>query len=303
MALPGRAPVSSTTGSGRQVEGHYHRLQTRADHPARVKRARTLLISLLKTAPAQRRPSISWRRRHTEDLLAANFPAIWRDTNGQDQDEWGGKLSTANAPPQDGLCGRRLLRHQARAVLRADANFYDREVLARRCSARVFCLSQAIRRAIERAPPACARPAAAATTSATSITRSWVRRSRAMRAAARTTIAARIAFCRPLAFGNLRAEPVGSDEVTVFQAGPRRTNLWAGHPLGVSREACPGATLGFRSPRRNFPPSSCELWRHHVHAATPALARRRSAAARMSRAGTLPPISWTSSLPCTGKAR
>jgi hypothetical protein len=89
----------------------------------------------------------------------------------------------------------------------------------------------------------------------------------------------------------------------VFQAGPRRTNLWAGHPLGVSREACPGATLGFRSPRRNFPPSSCELWRHHVHAATPALARRRSAAARMSRAGTLPPISWTSSLPCTGKAR
>ena len=83
-------------------------------------------------------------------------------------------------------------------------DFYDREVLARRCSARVFWLSQAIRRAIERVPPACARPAAAATTSATRITRSWVRRSHAMRAATRTTIAARTAFCRPLAFWRLK---------------------------------------------------------------------------------------------------
>ena len=46
-----------------------------------------------------------------------------------------------------------------------------------------------------------------------------------MRAAALTTIAARIAFRRPLAFCDLSAEPVGSDEVTVFQAGPRRTAL------------------------------------------------------------------------------
>lgn len=104
-------------------------------------------------------------------------------------------------------------------------DFYDREVLARRCSARICCLSQASRRAIERVPPACARPAAAATTSATRITRSWVRRSHAMRAATLTTIAARIAFCRPLDVGDLRAVPVGSDEVTVFQTGPRRTAL------------------------------------------------------------------------------
>jgi hypothetical protein len=46
-----------------------------------------------------------------------------------------------------------------------------------------------------------------------------------MRAAALTTIAARIAFCRPLDFGDLRAVPVGSDEVTVFQTGLRRTVL------------------------------------------------------------------------------
>ena len=105
------------------------------------------------------------------------------------------------------------------------SDFYDREVLARRCSARVLCLSQAMSRAIERVPPACARPAAAATTSATMITRSWVRRSHAIRAAALTAITARIAFRCPLASGDLRAEPAGSDEVTVFQAGRRNTAL------------------------------------------------------------------------------
>jgi len=47
-------------------------------------RARALLRTLLKTAPAQRRPSISWRLERAEDLLVVNFPAIWRDANGQD---------------------------------------------------------------------------------------------------------------------------------------------------------------------------------------------------------------------------
>jgi len=57
------------------------------------------------------------------------------------------------------------------------------------------------------------------------MTRSWVRRSHATRAAARTAIAARIAFRCPLTFGDLRAETVGSDEVTVFQTERRRTAL------------------------------------------------------------------------------
>jgi hypothetical protein len=46
-------------------------------------RARALLLILLNAAPPQRRPPISWRLEHVQDLLAVNFPAIWRDANGQ----------------------------------------------------------------------------------------------------------------------------------------------------------------------------------------------------------------------------
>jgi uncharacterized membrane protein len=55
-----------------------------AQSPMVLLRARALLRTLLKTAPAQRRPSISWRLERAEDLLVVNFPAIWRDANGQD---------------------------------------------------------------------------------------------------------------------------------------------------------------------------------------------------------------------------
>jgi hypothetical protein len=47
-------------------------------------RTRTLLIGLLDTAPPQRRSSIEWRLQRAEDLLASNFPAIWRDARGKD---------------------------------------------------------------------------------------------------------------------------------------------------------------------------------------------------------------------------
>ena len=55
-----------------------------AQSPMVLLRARALLRTLLKTAPAQRKPSISWRLERAEDLLVVNFPAIWRDANGQD---------------------------------------------------------------------------------------------------------------------------------------------------------------------------------------------------------------------------
>jgi uncharacterized membrane protein len=52
--------------------------------PMVLLRARTLLVGLLTTAPPQRQPSIAWRLQRAEDLMAGNFPAIWRDAGGND---------------------------------------------------------------------------------------------------------------------------------------------------------------------------------------------------------------------------
>jgi uncharacterized membrane protein len=52
--------------------------------PMVLMRVRTLLTSLLKTAPPPRQPSIAWRLEHAQDLLAGNFPLIWRDAGGKD---------------------------------------------------------------------------------------------------------------------------------------------------------------------------------------------------------------------------
>ncbi|HEY6499592.1 MAG TPA: DUF2254 family protein [Streptosporangiaceae bacterium] len=54
-------------------------IESAARSPMVLLRARVLLIGLLDTAPARRRPSIAWRLQHTEDLVAGNFPAIWQD--------------------------------------------------------------------------------------------------------------------------------------------------------------------------------------------------------------------------------
>ena len=52
--------------------------------PMVLLRARTLLTGLLNTAPPHRRSSIAWRLQHAEELMAGNFPAIWRDAGGTD---------------------------------------------------------------------------------------------------------------------------------------------------------------------------------------------------------------------------
>ena len=59
-------------------------IESGAGSPMVLLRARALLITLLSTAPPQRRPSIAWRLQHAQDLMAGNFPAIWRDAGGQD---------------------------------------------------------------------------------------------------------------------------------------------------------------------------------------------------------------------------
>jgi uncharacterized membrane protein len=59
-------------------------IESGARSPMVLLRARTLLITLLNTAPPQRRPSIAWRLQHAQDFMAGNFPAIWRDAGGQD---------------------------------------------------------------------------------------------------------------------------------------------------------------------------------------------------------------------------
>ena len=59
-------------------------IESGARSPMVLLRARVLLIGLLDTAPARRRPSIAWRLQHAEDLVAGNFPAIWQDAGRQD---------------------------------------------------------------------------------------------------------------------------------------------------------------------------------------------------------------------------
>ena len=57
-------------------------IESSAGSPMALLRLRTLLTSLLRTAPPQRRSSIAWRLEHAEGLAAENFPLIWRDATG-----------------------------------------------------------------------------------------------------------------------------------------------------------------------------------------------------------------------------
>ena len=59
-------------------------IESAARSPMVLLRARTLLTSLLNTAPPQRQPSIAWRLQHVEDLTTGNFPLIWRHAGGKD---------------------------------------------------------------------------------------------------------------------------------------------------------------------------------------------------------------------------
>jgi uncharacterized membrane protein len=58
-------------------------IESASGAPMVLLRIRTLLVGLLDTAPPQRRSSIAWRLQRAEDLLASNFPAIWRDARGK----------------------------------------------------------------------------------------------------------------------------------------------------------------------------------------------------------------------------
>ena len=55
-------------------------IESSAQSPMVLLRARALLSSLLNTVPPQRTPSISWRLHHVEELGAGNFPVLWRNT-------------------------------------------------------------------------------------------------------------------------------------------------------------------------------------------------------------------------------
>ena len=57
-------------------------IESAARAPMVLLRVRTLLIALLDTAKPERRPAVSWRLNRAQDLMASNFPAIWRETRG-----------------------------------------------------------------------------------------------------------------------------------------------------------------------------------------------------------------------------
>ncbi len=59
-------------------------IEAGAQSPMLLLRARALLSDLLTAAPPRRQPSIAWRLRRAEELVAGNFPAIWRHTAEDD---------------------------------------------------------------------------------------------------------------------------------------------------------------------------------------------------------------------------
>ena len=57
-------------------------IESGARSPMVLLRARALLTGLLNAAPPQRRSSITWRLHRAEELVAGNFPEIWRHATG-----------------------------------------------------------------------------------------------------------------------------------------------------------------------------------------------------------------------------
>jgi uncharacterized membrane protein len=62
-------------------------IESSSRSPMALLRARAMLSSLLTAAPPQRKPSITWRLRRTEELAAGNFPGLWRNMTGGDPDK------------------------------------------------------------------------------------------------------------------------------------------------------------------------------------------------------------------------
>jgi hypothetical protein len=59
-------------------------IESGAQSPMVLLRARALLTGLLNAALPQRRSSITWRLHRVEELASGNFPAIWRHPAGGD---------------------------------------------------------------------------------------------------------------------------------------------------------------------------------------------------------------------------
>ena len=59
-------------------------LEAGSRSPMVLVQARALLAGLLNAAPPQRRSSITWRLHRAEELIAGNFPEIWRHAAGSD---------------------------------------------------------------------------------------------------------------------------------------------------------------------------------------------------------------------------
>jgi uncharacterized membrane protein len=59
-------------------------IESGARSPMVLLRARALLTGLQNAAPPQRRSSITWRLHRAEELVAGNFPEIWRHATGGD---------------------------------------------------------------------------------------------------------------------------------------------------------------------------------------------------------------------------
>jgi hypothetical protein len=53
-------------------------IESGSGSPMVLLRARALLAGLLNAAPPQRRPPVTWRLHRAEELMAGNFPVIWR---------------------------------------------------------------------------------------------------------------------------------------------------------------------------------------------------------------------------------
>jgi uncharacterized membrane protein len=62
-------------------------IESGSQSPMVLSRTRTMLSGLLSAAPPQRKPSIAWRLRRTEELAAGNFPALWQNVVTAARDE------------------------------------------------------------------------------------------------------------------------------------------------------------------------------------------------------------------------
>ena len=59
-------------------------IESAAQSPMVLLRARALLTTLLNAAPPARQPPITWRLHRAEELGTGNFPLIWHDATSEE---------------------------------------------------------------------------------------------------------------------------------------------------------------------------------------------------------------------------